>query len=249
METVYSKRVNTLILPEVKEQLDTITPVLNGRHKYKTSIVEWLKPIIDLSGFHIYPMNGITHTIDWVQKTDPRGIYMHDGDYEWVQQTGDELRYISCPNSVHGNHVDIPTDVPVILDLAYVGAAKPQPIPMTPNIEKVFYSLSKPFGVHNIRTGWYFTRRPDARLHMLNIDAGYYNHCATQYAEHIINNFEVSHPYDRWRDLQVSACEANNLTPSETVWLGTSLSEEFKEYRRDGKIARICITELLKGKF
>lgn len=240
---MFSRRVNTRILPEVQELLDTIQPVYNGRQKYETSVVEWLKPVIDLSRFFVYPTNGATGAIDWWTLNEKRGIYKAPGDYEWVDDNGTEVLYISCPNSVDGNHVEIPTDVPVILDIAYVGSANAQPIEIPKNVEKVFYSLSKPFGIHNVRTGWLFSRRPDVKLYNLHYDAGYYNYYANQLSEAIFNNFSIDYCYHAWKHRQQAVCEEHNLTPSDCVWLATSTDEKYAEYQRAPGIARLCISD------
>jgi hypothetical protein len=241
---MFSKRVNTKILPEVQEVLDQVKPIYNGRQPYTTSVKEWLKPTIDLDRFFVYPTNGATGAIDWWTLNEKRGVYKALGDYEWVDNNGTEVLYISCPNSIDGNYIDIPTDVPVILDIAYVGSTELRYIDVPKNVEKVFYSLSKPFGIHNIRTGWLFTRRPDIKLHSLNYDAGYYNYYANQLSEAIFNNFSIDYCYHAWKKRQLEVCEEYNLTPSDCVWLATSTDEKYKDYRRNDKVARICISDL-----
>ena len=240
-----SKRINSIMLPEVRECLANIQPQLNGRQQYNTSVKEWLSSIIDLSDFYVYPMNGITHCLDWWMGEETRGIYKNAGDYEWVDETGKDVLYISCPSSIHGNYVDIPTDVPVILDIAYVGTTQIQHIPMTPNIEKVFFSLSKGFGINNIRTGWYFTRRPNIKMHNLTYDAGYYNHVANQYAEEIFKNFSVDYVSNKLAEQQKIVCKNLDINPSDCILLGYT-DKKYKEYTRDNNIARLCISDYLK---
>ncbi len=244
----FTKLIDTLLLSEVQSELDNIKPTLNGRQPYETNIKTWLKPLVDLSDFYVYPINGITEGINWWTKNEKRGIYKYDGDYEWVDNTGNQVLYITCPSSIDGNYTSIPTHVPVVLDIAYAGCVPVKPIPITDNIEKVFYSLSKPFGVSNIRTGWYFTRRPDAKLHALSIKAKYYNYCATQYAEHIINTYNIDYIHTQLRHSQYTVCELHNLTPSDCVWLANSTDNKYKEYRRHKHtdVARICITKLIE---
>ena len=250
----FTKLIDTFILPEVQAELDKIKPSLNGRQTYETNIKTWLKPMIDLKDFYVYPMNGITECINWWQKSETRNVRKAKGDYEWVDYNkvmtlGNTVAYVSCPSSIDGNYTDIPDEVPVVLDLAYVGCVPVKPIKMAKNIEKVFYSLSKPFGVSNIRTGWYFTRRPDAKLHALSIEAMYYNYCATQYAEHIINTYSLDYVHNKLKDIQIEVCNENNLTPSDCVWLATSTDYKYKEYMRNKDVARLCITNLLKERY
>ena len=65
-----------------------------------------------------------------------------------------------CPSSIDGNLKQIIFNTgAVVLDLAYVGSTEIEEIKIGKNVEYVFYSLSNPFGVRNVRTGWYFTRQ------------------------------------------------------------------------------------------
>ena len=248
-----TKLIDTFILPEVQQELDSVRPILNGRQPYNTNIVEWLAPVIDLSDFFVYPINGVTEAINWWQNKEKRNIQKAEGEYEWVD-TGwntlwaekEEVHYISCPSSIDGNYTNIPTDVPVILDIAYIGSVPIKKIPMTPNIEKVFFSLSKGFGISNIRTGWYFTKRPDVKLHALHVDAMYYNYCATQYAEHLINTYSINYIHSKLKNIQAKVCNTYNFIPSDSVWLATSNDNKYADYRRCNNIARLCITEYIK---
>jgi len=210
---------------------------------YSTNIIEWLKPIIDLKGWYVYPTNGITEGLNFWMSIEKRNIHVENGDYEWVENTGTNgIYYITCPSSKDGNFREIPTDVPVALDIAYVGSTPVQKIPVTDNIEYVFYSLSKPFGLNTVRTGWMFTRRPNVKMHKLT-RAKYYNHIAHSIAESTISKFSIDYIYNKYCDEQKRVCKEHNLIPSDCVWIGTSTNEEYKRYWRDDK-ARICLSEL-----
>lgn len=253
---MFTKLIDTFILPQVQAELDSVVPQLNGRIPYETNIVEWLKPMVDLSDFYVYPVNGITEAINWWSNIETRSVRRDASDYEWVDYNKvltprNTVAYLSCPNSFDGNYTDVPKDIPLVLDLAYVGCCPVKPIKITPNIERVFYSLSKSFGVSNIRTGWYFTRRPDAKLHKLNIEAAYYNRVANQYAEHLINTFDINYIHTELVDIQHSVCEQHNLTPSDAVWLATSTDEAYSDYRRkhNNNVGRLCITNLIKEQY
>ena len=243
---MFSKQIDTILLPEVEQLLRDIRPALHERYDYHTSIKQWLAPIIDLSNFYVYPIDGITQAINWWALNEKRGIYKFEGDYEWVDNTGDEVLYLSVPNAKDGNYIDIPDDVPVVLDIAYVGTTTIKKIEIPDNVEKVFFSLSKAFGVGNIRTGWYFTPRPDLKLHNLTIKSQYYNYYAHQCAESIINEFQIDHVYNKFRDKQLSICDKFELEPSDSVWVGTSESDKYKELRRFDTIARLCLTHNYK---
>ena len=214
--------------------------------KYSTNIKQWLKPVIDLSNFHVYPTNGITEGLTYWMSKEKRLIYREIGDYEWVDSTGKDIYYITCPSSKDGNFRDIPTDVPVALDIAYIGSTQIQKIPISDNIEYVFYSLSKPFGLNSIRTGWIFTRKPDVKLYRLT-KARYYNHYANSVAENVIAKYPIDIIYKYYHDEQLKICNKFNFEPSDCVWLGTTKDKEYKDYFRMDR-ARICLTNYYENK-
>ena len=56
----------------------------------------------------------------------------------------------------------------VVLDIAHIGSCSDRVrIGVTDNIEKVFFSLSKCFGLRNYRIGYYFSKKPDEQLERL----------------------------------------------------------------------------------
>lgn len=242
----FTQRIDTILLPEVRDVIKNVTPEFNGRYPYETNIKSWLAPVIDLEKFYVYPVNGVTGAIDWWVSREKRGIKKHTGDYEWVDQTGDQVLYMSCPSSIDGNHVEIPTDIPVVLDIAYVGSTPAQRIDLPSNVEKVFFSLSKSYGINNVRTGWYFTKRPDYKLHKLVYEAGYYNRYANQISESLIENFDLTYAYNKLKYYQQRVCEKYDLQPSQCVWLANSTKDIYSDYVRAGDTARLCITDLIK---
>tara|TARA_Y100000034_G_C6905209_1_gene419761 strand:+ start:314 stop:1078 length:765 start_codon:yes stop_codon:yes gene_type:complete len=242
-----TKLIRTFILPEVYEVLKQIKPKFFEDEKYITNIKKWLDPIINLEDFYVYPINGITEGLNWWSGNEKRGIYKDVGDYEWVDNTGNNIKYITCPSSIDGNFISIPSDIPVILDIAFVGTTKIQKINIGNNVEKVFFSLSKSFGLQNIRTGWYFSRRPDIKLNKLHIKTQYYNYFAHQCAEEIIKNFSIDYVYNKLNAQQKSVCNNFNVTPSDSVWMGYSHDDNYTEFRRNNEIARLCLTNYFKN--
>lgn len=240
-----SNAVRTLVHSSVRSVVSDISPDLDSVTNYKTDIVKWLEPSVDLSEFHVYPMNGVTQGLDWWMSNEQRSIYMEEGDYQWVKPQGnpydDAIKYISIPSSIDGNYREIPKHIPVALDLAYLGSTPVRKIQIPKNVQYVFYSLSKPFGVRNVRTGWMFTRNPDARLDALIYGAKYYNYYATQVAETIISNFDLDFVHKMYYNEQVRICNELNLIPSDSVWIATTTNEEYEKFRRAGNIARLCL--------
>lgn len=244
-----SVAVRTFVLSEVKKVIDKINPTYDHVQPYNTDIIDWLYPIIDLRNYYVYPTNGITEGLNWWYFQEPRSIYLDPGDYQWINNKpgiNSIIKYQSVPSSIDGNFCSIPTNIPVALDLAYIGSTKIKKINIQDNIEYVFYSLSKSFGVSNLRTGWIFSKKPQEKLELLTYQAKYYNYFAHNIAEHIINNFDIDFVYKSLKNQQYEVCRKLNLNTSDSVWLATSDSYEYKKFRRKNSTARICLSGVYK---
>lgn len=240
-----SLAVRTNILPEVCKVLDTVTPDYNSITHYKTDIIKWLEPIIDLTGYSVYPSNGITEGLDWWWGRSEYQIWSSIGEYQWVDHKTSGIFphyvYQSIPSAINGNYCAVNNHTKVALDLAYVGSTSIQKIELHNGVEKIFFSLSKPFGVRNIRTGWYFSKTPDKKREALTYNAKYYNYYAHNVAETIINNFDIDYVYNRLNTQQTEICKELNFIPSDSVWLATTTDDEYKKFKRADNIARICL--------
>lgn len=240
-----SLAVRTNVLPEVRKVVDTVIPDYDSVKHYKTDIISWLKPVIDLSDFYVYPTNGITEGLDWWWGHSEYNIWSAPGEYQWVDHKQGKMAphyvYQSIPSAKDGNYCAVDSHIKVALDLAYVGSTSIQKIELHNGVEKVFFSLSKPFGIRNIRTGWYFSRTPDLKREALTNSAKYYNYYAQDVAETIISNFDIDYVHSRLSTLQQQICNKLDFTPSDSVWLATSQNKEYAKYMRDGKTARLCL--------
>ena len=76
-----SLAVRTNVLADVNHAVEGLKCDLDGIYAYSTSIVDWLKPVVDLSNFHVYPMNGITQGLDWWY--DKERMLRNPWDCEW----------------------------------------------------------------------------------------------------------------------------------------------------------------------
>ena len=237
-----STAVRTNVLEDVNRAVEGLKCDLDGVLKYSTNIVEWLKPVVDLSNFHVYPMNGITQGLDWWYDKESRCVVMKPGDYQWISPKGGYGRvcYVSVPSAIDGNFVDIPKDNPTVVDLAYVGSTKVKKINIPENTQFAFYSFSKPFGIRNVRTGWIFTKKPDPRLEALTHSAKYYNYHAHNIAETIINNFDIDYVWNQLKEKQKVVCEKYSFTPSDSVWLASTQDPAYDKFKR-GERARLCL--------
>ena len=238
-----SLAVRTFTLPEVERVVSKIEPTYDQVQPYRTDIIKWLSPIIDLSDYYVYPTNGITEGLNWWYHQEPRSVFMDDGDYQWIHgKSGidSSIKYQSIPSSIDGNFKTIRAGSSAI-DLAYVGSTKIKKIEINSNVEFLFYSLSKSFGVSNLRTGWLFTKYLDKKLDSLINSAKYYNYFAHNVAETIINNFDIDYIHRTLEDQQKLVCDKLDLKPSDSVWLATTDSVEYSKFRRKDNIARICL--------
>ena len=240
-----SLAIRTNILPEVKNVADTVRPDYNSTRHYKTDIIKWLSPIINLEGYSVYPSNGITEGLNWFMGNTKHNIWRQPGEYQWVDNINNRqaphIEYQSIPSAIDGNFHPVSGNSKVALDLAYVGSTRIQKIEIHSGVEHVFFSLSKPFGIRNIRTGWYFTKHPDEKLEKLIYSAKYYNYYAQEVAEKIINNFDIDYVHKQLYNKQKSVCEQLGFTPSDSVWLGSTTDREYIKFMRDGINARICL--------
>jgi len=215
--------------------------------KFTSDITEWIAPICDLSSFeHLYATNGITEAMNYWMWQEKRTIKMATDDYQWVSGKEDgEVLYLSNPASYDGNYVDIPVDIPVVLDLAYVGSTPMRNIMIPDNVERVFFSLSKTFGLRNYRIGYCWTREPDFRLDLLQNSAKYYNYHSMRLGETIIEHFDTEIVYNTLNKYQDEICNQLNMTPSDVLWLATSDDPEYKKFYRN-YTNRLCLADIIK---
>lgn len=246
-----SLAIRTFPIQKVKDICDSFSLEKHDEVKpFDTKIKKWLEPVIDLFDFqYVYPINGITEGLNYWLWQEKRKVKIKVDDYAWIPQSEDgEVMYISCPSSIDGNHCDIPTDIPVVLDIAHIGSTAIKKMNVSDNVEKVFFSMSKCFGVRNYRIGYYFSRRPDYMLEKLIKSGKYYNYHSMELGERLIENVKVDEVYNELKDYQKQICEELELTPSDSVWLGTTTNSDYDKFKR-GSINRINISELLKHEY
>jgi hypothetical protein len=216
----------------------------------KSNITEYLKPYVDLSDFeYLYPVNGITEALNYWMWGETRTIQIRPGDYVWVggKSIGD-VAYITCPASYDGNFCEIPKDMPVVLDLAYILSTPTKKLEIGSNVEKVFFSMSKCFGLRNYRIGYYWSRTPDRWLEPLHQSAKYYNYFSMSLGEKLIENIPIDLVYNTLKPFQEEVCNELDLTPSDTVWLATSEDPVYNKFFRN-YTNRLCIADIIKERY
>jgi hypothetical protein len=235
----------------IKEVVNVVDAFMLDKHDevklFESKITEYLKPYCDLSGFeYLYPINGITEGLNYWMWGEKRTIQVRKGDYVWVggEPVGD-VYYWTSPNSMEGNFCEIPTDKPVVLDLAYILSTKVKHFEIPDNVERVFFSMSKCFGLRNYRIGYYWSRKPDRWLEPLHGSAKYYNYHSMALGEALIENIPIDLVYNTLQPYQQNICEELNLTASDVVWLATSDDPQYEKFVR-GNTARLCVADLIK---
>jgi len=218
---------------------------------FDSDITEWLKPIIDLSDFkYLYPANGVTEGLNYWYMQEKRKVIRHKDEYVWLpeSETG-EVLYMSNPSSIDGNLKDIPTDIPVVLDIAHIGSCSSEvKINIPDNVEKVFFSLSKCFGMRNYRIGYYWSRTPDLQLERLIGSAKYYNYHSMALGEAIISKVMPTHVSTRLKEHQNKICQDLNFKPSDSVWLATTKDSDYDKFKK-GDVNRISLCDLIKEEY
>jgi len=238
-----NRTVRSFPTTKVQRLIDNISIDIIKSIPYNTKIKEWLSPYIDLSNFIIYPTNGITEGINWWLVNEERKIKKYPNDYMQVQGHNEgEVLYMTTPFNADGAYKNIPTDIPVVLDMAYFLSSDPIKINIPDNVEKIFFSLNKCFGLGHIRTGWLFTKKSVPFLNLLTSLGSYYNYYTHSVQETIINNCAPTEIVETFRKYQIKICKKFNLIPSEVVWLGLSTDPVYNKFKH-GNINRISIAQ------
>jgi hypothetical protein len=246
-----SLAIRSFPIREVISVVDNFKLNLHDEVKvFKSNITEYLKPYCDLSGFeYLYPLNGITEGLNYWQWGESRSIQMRKGDYVWVdgKDVGD-VQYWTSPASFDGNYCSIPTDKPVVLDLAYLLSTEIKKFTIPDNVEKVFFSFSKCFGLRNYRIGYYWSRTPDKWLEPLKVNAKYYNYHSMGLGEKLIESIPIDLVYNTLHPFQTEICNDLDLRPSDVVWLATSDDTKYDKFKRN-YTNRLCIADFIKEKY
>lgn len=112
-------------------------------------------------------------------------------------------------------------------------------------VKYIAYSFSKMFNTGRCRLGVCF-KQDDSKLSQMNVidEYKYFNNVSIELHRKLINRFGVDYLYDKYHPKQIEECAKLGIKPSETVFLGYSFDDNFKEYTREGYCNRICLSEL-----
>ena len=235
------------------------------RDKWNTcaeQVRSFLSPVIDTSDYKwAYPTNGIHESIDsmcnWVEE-----YQVFKGEYRYstfiktpvnVATTVEDIMpgvplYMSNPFSATGNFdpryeqvINSDKDVPVYLDLAFIGTTGPHKIPVNKNVKQIFWSVSKPYGLGLLRAGIRFSRREELVQRELQ-GVGYFNHAMIDVFKTVTLNSSVFDKKQKYSKMQEAVCKQFDLTPSDSYLLGTTRDEAWDRFKRENGINRVCLT-------
>ena len=159
--------------------------------------------------------------------------------------------FISNPSAIDGNFVDNEllqrvnrTGNKIALDLAYVGMTRYHKFYVSTNVDYVFLSLSKPYGVFRHRIGFTLTRTPSQVLYgnkwfkdITRLFQAYL--LATE-----IGPLKLYEKYVSWQQEAISTIIEEDrvvLKPSDVFLLAHAEHNSFTDYKR-GTSFRFCLT-------
>ena len=222
---------------------------------------EWIAGLVDVNEFpYFYFINGATEGINQWRMTDNRDWQYLEGEYQWANFCNkrgskvttpkhDEVLFISNPKCSTGNFLSEieckkieETKCPVILDCTYISATEKKPMKVFTNTEQIFFSFSKGFGLIGQRVGLLYSKTPHPTLKLMKAFECW-NYNGVEIAIKLLQNFQPDSMWNKYRMKQIKICKKKNYIPSDTFFLATSESENYKSFRRQGNIARICLTE------
>ena len=179
-----------------------------------------------------------------------------NNNWTWLEseplESGDAL-VVSLPFSGNGSTIpDFDTlldtcdqlDIPVLIDLAYLGISYDLDIDLTHTcITDVTCSLSKPLNSF-LRCGIRFTRElHDDRVQLMS-DLGVVNRVATKLAEDLMLKFPGDYIFNTYKKRYEEVCAKLGLEKTNTLTLALGNAEQHQDFLRNG-FYRICITNEL----
>lgn len=229
--------------------------------KCQQRVREYLEPLIDLSEFeYAYPTNGIHESIDWfLAKVDRYQIF--NGEYRYptilkkpmnIATSSNSLvpyapLYMSNPFSATGNfdrrydEAGQKLECPIYLDLAFAGTTGEHRIRVYENVEQVFWSCSKPYGLNLLRAGIRFSRKEEPLQREIQ-GAGYFNHSIIDVFDIVTRQSSVFAKKKQYAELQKQICEQFDLTPSDCYLVGTTQDDQWDRFKRENGVNRVCLT-------
>lgn len=255
------------ILEDIKleNHLNYIENKIKNKKKFTECVQEvtqWLMPIVDLTSFsQAYPTNGTHSALDIWLARETRPVYCLEGEYPYITSHNSKVTvvstvndipkncvvYMSNPFSATGSYDDRYFQIsnPIVLDISYIGTTKPYKLTILPNVESVYWSISKPFGLGSIRAGLEFHKK-EQFIQRSIFDTGYFSSVGVEIILKCIRQFGVTEKYTQYQSEYQKICKENSLTPSDSLLLATSESKIWDHFKRENGINRLPVAKILE---
>ena len=263
------------IAPEVwndSQHVMTFSDVDRFKEKYIKMISEYKhSKLLGLEHFkHTMITDGVTGAfLDWYIEYGKENLIVLKGEYPFHERNGiavaDHYTQIekgktlilslpfSATGGVHSNYFSIlewceSNGVNVLIDAAYLNISGIGEIPILhKSVKSVATSLSKVYNTGMNKIGMRFDiDKPDTPTQQLN-DWSYVNHHSISLHSKIMDKFELSYVYDKYKDTQIDICNDIGAVASETVIFGLSTDDKYNEFNKSGIINRICLSKEMKN--
>jgi len=222
---------------------------------------KYLEPVVDLSEFkYAYPTNGIHESIDcFLAKTKHYQVFTGEYRYPTILKQPNHVAdnvidliphmplYMSNPFSATGNfdkrydEVGIRLQCPIYLDLAFVGTTAEHKIEMYENVQQVFWSCSKPYGLNLLRSGIRFSRKEEPLQKEIQ-GAGYFNPAIIDVFNQVTQHSSVFAKSQQYKSVQEKICKQFDLVPSDSCLVATTQNKEWDRFKRENGVNRVCLT-------
>lgn len=252
-KNVYSKIINSEI--DMKELIENVK--------------NFLSPSIDLSEFtNGYFTDGISAGLREVYLNcleEGKTPIFFSGEYPYLVHSYKKYKIIndltevtdskgsfiffSNPFSATGNfdprwNKILDSEIETGLDLAYLDTCVPRKVSISKNVNFVFWSFSKGWGLSHLRIGFLFSRKVLPAFSQI-AQVGYCNRVNYAIASELIKSFELGQFVPRYKSKSDLLCREFNLDPSDSFLVATSKSEDYAHLKRSDGTNRIGIGNYL----
>ena len=232
---------------------------------------------LDKNKFQPYISLGTTQSFhDFYQIHHDKNLKINRGEYpyhrvffnsinrkwSWIEDNGIKpgdfviLSYPFCGNGGTGGKVYETLDlcnkysVPVLLDCAFWGLSVSSSLNLKqyPCIQMISFSLSKFFNVGRLRIGMMYSQYEGKASGAILAPYHYINSWSAYIGIQLLKNFSIDYMNKKYRAVQEFLCQHLDIFPSETLLFGIGKGDEWKDFWRDEKFNRICLSQFIYEK-
>ena len=137
--------------------------------------------------------------------------------------------------------------VPVLLDCAFWGLSTPFSLCLKqyPCIQMISFSLSKFFNVGRLRIGLMYSKYKEKASGAILAPYHYINSWSAYIGLQLAQNFSIDYMNKKYRNIQKNLCKTLDIIPSKTILFGIGHGEKWKDFWRDEKFNRICLSQAI----